>query len=70
MGRFALRAAIGVGMVGRGEVWQKGVLPPEKAFAPDAFFDRLAPFCQGSPSGSQHRVRVVTAETGFASVET
>ncbi|MDZ7618787.1 MAG: saccharopine dehydrogenase NADP-binding domain-containing protein [Patescibacteria group bacterium] len=37
--------ALGTLMHLRGQTAGKGVLPPEKAFSPTAFFQRLAPFC-------------------------
>ncbi|MDJ0847965.1 MAG: saccharopine dehydrogenase NADP-binding domain-containing protein [Myxococcota bacterium] len=43
-------AAIGLGLLARGEARRRGVLPPEEAFEPESVMKALAPHCRGLPS--------------------
>lgn len=61
-GITGIPAAIGVGLVGRREVLDLGVLPPERAFAPEAFFELLDPFCARPAATTEGLVRVRTGE--------
>ena len=61
-GITGIPAAIGVGLVGRREVLDLGVLPPERAFAPEAFFELLDPFCVRPAATTEPLVRVRTGE--------
>ena len=59
-GITGIPAGIGLGLLARGELERHGVLPPEQAFDPDAFFEALAPHCAGSGEGEL--VRIVQQE--------
>jgi saccharopine dehydrogenase-like NADP-dependent oxidoreductase len=60
-GVTGIPAAIGLGLLGRGEVKRAGVSPPEQAVEPDAFFEALAPHCAPLPPGDRIPVRVTRA---------
>jgi len=54
--------ALGTLMHLRGQTLDKGVIPPEKAFAPAAFFELLAPYCtMPRPCAASELVHVAEA---------
>lgn len=57
-GATGIPLAIGFELLMRGDVTKKGVLAPEAAIDPDAFFDALAPWCDPPASSGREIVRV------------
>ncbi len=46
-------AAIGLGLLARGQTRRRGVVPPEEAFEPEPVLKALAPHCRGLPSDGE-----------------